>query len=105
MEKTLINLKNKADFMSLLLGDQIFEFSSAHGEDSPIVVNSWVVIIEPTKAGDIPKLAIQSKDKIDEQIFFIHLLENKNIIIDDDGNLFFDFNKNEEGLQAKKSFN
>lgn len=102
METNTINLKNKVGFMSLLVGDEIFKLYCAHGEDCPVAVGSWIVSIEPTKAGDIPKMGIQSKDKVNEKSFFVHLIENQNVIIDDDGHVFFDFQTEGESLGIKR---
>lgn len=98
-----ISLKNKEDFLSLLIGDKVVK-TFAHGEDSPVEVESWVVTIEPTKAGDIPKMAIQkTTSSATDQSFFIHLNETQKIIIDDDAKVFFDFAKLEENLFGQRS--
>lgn len=91
---------DRETFLSLVVGDEICKFFS-HGEDLPALIATWVVKIEPTLSGNIPKMAIQQKD-VDEQSFFVHFNDLKNTIINDDDVIFFDYNKKDEDLVVNK---
>jgi len=93
------NFEKKEDFLLAKLGDKIFE-SCSHGEDSPIISGPWVVIIEPSIAGNIPKMGIKSEE---DEGFFIHLFEDKKMILTDDSQTFFDFNKNDVALVISRN--